>query len=139
MNQQELTQASMAAFLEELHEHIASLNSNLLALEKSPEPTQRQEHLRNLFRAAHTIKGSAQTTNIDLVQRAAHRIEDILSAIRDGKRDFTPDLFSLLYQSADAFEEAGMRLREQRDLSDSPLAQLQSLGARKISRTRATS
>ncbi len=124
MNQQELTQALMAAFLEELPEHIAALNSNLLAIEKSPEPAQRHEHLRNLFRAAHTIKGSAQTTNIDVVQRAAHLLEDILSAIRDSRRDFTPELFAILYQTADAFEEAGMRLREQRDLSDSPLAQL---------------
>jgi two-component system chemotaxis sensor kinase CheA len=124
MTNQELAQALTAAFLEELHEHVATMNTNLLALEKSPDPTQRQAHLKNLFRAAHTIKGSAQAANIDLIQQAAHRLEDILVPIRDGQRDFTPELFALLYQSADAFEEAGMRLREQRDLSDSPLMEL---------------
>ena len=51
MNQQELTQALMAAFLEELHEHIAALNSNLLALEKSPDPAQRKEVLQHHLRA----------------------------------------------------------------------------------------
>src|SRR5207247_691879 len=34
------------------------------------------------------------------------------------------DIFPLLFATADAFEEAGMRLREQQDLSGAPLAEL---------------
>src|SRR5262249_41947419 len=51
-------------------------------------------------------------------------LEEMLAAARDGTAELGPDQFALLFAAADAIEAAGMRLREQRDLSGSPLAEL---------------
>ena len=60
--------------------------------------------------------------NVSAHRGACHRLEEILLAgVRDGRVAFDPELFSLLFATADAIEEAGMRLREQQDLADSPL------------------
>jgi two-component system chemotaxis sensor kinase CheA len=123
MDKSQLAQRLMATFLEELEEHVRSLNRDLLALEKQ---TGREgaEALKSVFRAAHSLKGAARAVNLPLIEQACHRLEELLTAVRDHQRNLEPDLFSLLFATVDGFEEAGMRLREQQDLSASPLAAL---------------
>lgn len=127
MDKQELAQRLMVAFLEELHEHVGAMNRHLLALEKNPPAEQRQALMKELFRSAHTMKGAANANSIRPIEQFCHRLEDILVAVRDGKRTFTDDLFALCFQAADALEEAGSRLREEEDLEDSPLVDLMPL------------
>ena len=80
--------------------------------------------MRTLFRTAHSLKGAARSVSVGLIESACHRLEEILAAVRDGRKSLDADLFVVLFAAADAIEEAGMRLREQRDLSDTPLAAL---------------
>ena len=80
--------------------------------------------MRTLFRTAHSLKGAARSVSVGLIESACHRLEEILAAVRDGKKALDAELFVVLFAAADAIEEAGMRLREQRDLSDTPLAAL---------------
>ncbi len=127
MDKQELAQRLMVAFLEELDEHVGAMNRHLLALEKNPPAEQRQALLKELFRSAHTMKGAANANSIRPIEQFCHRLEDILVAVRDGKRTFTDDLFAICFQAADALEEAGSRLREEEDLDDSPLVDLMPL------------
>jgi two-component system chemotaxis sensor kinase CheA len=124
MDKQELAQRLMAAFLEELHEHVGAMNRHLLALEKNPPAEQRQAMLKELFRSAHTMKGAANANSIRPIEQFCHRLEGILVAVRDGRREFSEDLFAVCFQAADALEEAGSRLREEEDLADSPLVNL---------------
>ena len=56
MDKAKFIQRLMATFVEELEEHVRSLNGDLLALEKSG-PERKAELLKNLFRAAHSLKG----------------------------------------------------------------------------------
>ena len=55
-----------------------------------------------LFRDAHTVKGSARMLGLDGVVEAAHRAEDLLGAVRDGRFDPRKDLVDLLLASAEA-------------------------------------
>ena len=87
MDKHELAQRLMAAFLEELHEHVGAMNRDLMALEKNPPPEQRQALLKELFRAAHTMKGAANANSIRPIELFCHHLEDILIAVRDGKRE----------------------------------------------------
>lgn len=114
----------MATFREELEEHVRTFNQNVLALEKAPPPAEQSERIKTLFRTVHSLKGAARSVNVAVIETACHHLESILSAVRDGHRTLGPDLFALLFAAADAFEEAGMRLRELQDLADSPLAGL---------------
>jgi two-component system chemotaxis sensor kinase CheA len=119
-----LIQRLMRTFLEELDEHVRAFNRDLLALEKNPTEAMRAECLKNLFRTAHSLKGAARSVNVTLIESACHRLESILEKVRDGTLEPGPDLYQLLFCSVDGIEEAGMRLREQHDLADAPLAAL---------------
>ena len=100
------------------------LNRDLLALEKDPLGEERAERVRTLFRTAHSLKGAARSVSVGLIESACHRLEEILAAVRDGRQSLDAELFVVLFAAADAIEEAGMRLREQQDLSGTPLAAL---------------
>jgi two-component system chemotaxis sensor kinase CheA len=122
IDKQELAKRLMATFLEELHEHTGALSDHLLALEKGPGGPERSELLKSLFRSAHSLKGAARAVGVGLVEQVCHRLEDVLADVRDGRRTLTPELVSLFLEAADAIEEAGMRLREEQRLTDSPLS-----------------
>jgi len=121
MDRAKLLERLMATFVGELAEHVRTLNGELLALEKDPGGAGRAERFKTLLRAAHSLKGAARSVNVGLIEEASHRLEDVLLAVRDGRVAPDPGVFALLYAAADAFEEAGMRLREQHDLVGSPL------------------
>ncbi len=124
MDQTRLQERLMTAFLSELDEHARTLNGDLLALEKGLEGPERAERFKGLFRAAHSLKGAARAVNVSLIEEACHRLEEILGAARSGSLLLSAELFALLFEAVDAIEETGVRLREQNDLSNSPLAAL---------------
>jgi two-component system chemotaxis sensor kinase CheA len=124
MDKSKMMQQLMATFLEELEEHVRAFNQDLLALEKSPPAHEQAERYKTLFRTAHSLKGAARSVNVQLIEGACHRLEEILSGVRDRHTVIGAELFSLLFATVDAIEEAGMRLREQQDLADAPLAAL---------------
>ena len=124
MDKAQLIARLKTTFLDELQEHVRALNRELLALEKGPDEADRAARLKELLRTAHSLKGAARSVDLSLIEEACHRLEDLLGSARDEPAAFDPESFALLFATADALEEAGMRLREQRDLDDSPLAVL---------------
>ena len=124
MDRAKLLERLMTTFLGELGEHVRAINEDLLTLEKDPDGPGRTERFKTLLRAAHSLKGAARSVSVNLIEEACHHMEEVLSAARDRKIPLNPDLFRLLFATADAVEEAGMRLREQHDLSDSLLTGL---------------
>jgi two-component system chemotaxis sensor kinase CheA len=121
MEKDKLIKRLMATFLEELAEHVGALNRDLLTLEKETAAARRSELLVSLFRSAHSLKGAARSVGVGPIESACHQMEDVLAAARDGTTALSPEVFSLLFATTDAIEEAGMRLREQHDLSGAPL------------------
>lgn len=104
----------LETFLGELEEQVRTLNADLLALEATPDDA---EHLRSLFRVAHTLKGAARAADVPLIERACHALETLLAAVRDGKTVLEPARFPLLFAAADALEEARRRLGGGGDLT----------------------
>ena len=102
MDKNELARRLMATFLEEVHDHVSNMNRDLLTLEKDPSADERAEALKVLFRSAHSLKGASRAVNIEIIESACHKMEDILAAVRDGQRKFTPPLASLLLRTVDA-------------------------------------
>lgn len=124
MDKTTIMQRLMATFVEELDEHVRTLNQELLALEKHPPAEEWAERFKALFRAAHSLKGAARSVNVDLIEAACHRLEELLTRVQAGQAALDAELVALIFAVADALEEAGMRLREQHDLGDAPLAGL---------------
>jgi two-component system, chemotaxis family, sensor kinase CheA len=109
LNRDELIRRLTATFLEELAEHVRVFNAELLLLEQNPALARREEAIHSLFRAAHSLKGAARAVSATGIESVAHRLEDLLARIRDGRRQLTPDLFRVLFAAADGFESAGRR------------------------------
>ncbi len=85
-------------FLAEAQEHVETLNTGLLTLEREP---QNEQALAETFRAAHSLKGAAATMGYEEITQLAHALEDRLDALRRGKDRFTSELADLLFQAVD--------------------------------------
>ncbi len=86
-------------FLVEAGEHIQNLNSGLLALEKTPED---RSVIDELFRAAHTLKGSAAMMGFQGVSDVGHKAEDMLGLFRSGSIPINRDTLNFLFDCVDA-------------------------------------
>lgn len=89
-------------FLEEAREHLQNLNDGLLRLEQEPED---QEAINEIFRAAHTLKGMAATMGYEQIAELTHRMENLLSKIREEEVKSTQSLSDLLFKCVDTLEE----------------------------------
>jgi two-component system chemotaxis sensor kinase CheA len=120
MDRDRLAQALLATFLEELEGHVASLNRELLALERERAPARAAEHVASLLRILHSVKGAARAASATLVEAACHRMEEVLERVRDEGAG-APEVFELCFTTVDALDDAGRRLAAKQDLAGSPL------------------
>jgi len=69
-------------FYDEASEHLSGAQVVLVELEHDSSDN---ESINTIFRAFHTIKGSAAFLGIKNVEDVAHIVENMLSLVRDGK------------------------------------------------------
>jgi two-component system chemotaxis sensor kinase CheA len=84
-------------FFEEAQEHLDGMESLLLELDLSNPDS---EQLNAIFRAAHSIKGSAGTFGFTDLAEVTHVLENLLDRIRKGELALRPEMI-------DAFLDAG--------------------------------
>ncbi len=94
-----MTTKYLDIFLKEAQEHIDSLRTNLLILEKSPD---NKPLIHELLRNAHTLKGSARMLGFEDISVVGHRMEDFLKEMEDGDRTVEALSIDLLLQGTDA-------------------------------------
>jgi two-component system, chemotaxis family, sensor kinase CheA len=98
--------AFYSQFRDETAENIRVLNEGLLALESlDPGADERRAYIDAIFRAMHTIKGSARLLGFEPVGRVAHTCEHILGAVREGRRELDRTLADDLLRGGDAILE----------------------------------
>lgn len=88
----------LARFIEESREHLNKLNNGLLSLEKNPDDP---ETMNDIFRSAHTIKGSSRMMKLTSIAEMAHKLEDTLDALKGKKIQLSKDVSSLLFRTID--------------------------------------
>ncbi len=88
-------------FIEESEEEIREMEAGLIRLEEDHEDA---ETINIVFRAAHTIKGSAGLVGFENVSNFTHTIENILDRIRNGELKTTKMLISELLNSIDVLK-----------------------------------
>jgi len=86
-------------FIPEAQEYLETITSSLLELEKDPEEV---GELQRLFRAVHTLKGSAYTVGFQSVGDLTHELEDIVDGVLDGRVQLSPELTDRVFQGLDA-------------------------------------
>ncbi|RMF84542.1 MAG: hypothetical protein D6739_05790, partial [Nitrospirae bacterium] len=90
-------------FQEEAGELLETLSEGLLRLEGAGNDP---EVVRDLFRAAHTLKGSAAMMELTAIATAAHRMEDLLGEVQAGQVAVTRPLVDLLLEGVDRIQAA---------------------------------
>lgn len=76
-------QALMGVFLAESQEFLQILETEVLQLESSHTPQTISQSVKALFRAAHSLKGSASMFGFQDLSVAAHCLEDCFGILRD--------------------------------------------------------
>ncbi|HSK20862.1 MAG TPA: response regulator [Longimicrobiales bacterium] len=131
MNDDDLNDRLRATFVQELEEQVRELNRGLLALEQRPSD---HDHVRALFRSAHTIKGAARVAGVPVVERVCHAMESVFANLRDGTQSLSGADFSLLFATCDGLQDAAARLRAAEPLvgsvADALLPQVEALADR---------
>ena len=85
-------------FIEESEDEIRELEAGLIRLEEDRED---EDTINRVFRAAHTIKGSAGLVGFENISNFTHTIENILDRIRKKDLPITNKLISTLLASVD--------------------------------------
>lgn len=83
-------------------ERIQAIDNGLLHLEKYPDDA---AILEAILREAHSLKGDSNMLGQSDIGSLAHQIEHLLTATKQGKEQFTPDLFDRLAQGMDSIRK----------------------------------
>ena len=137
MKKDEFLERLMKTFLGELEEHVEALNHDLLALEKGPPEDERSELVKSLFRAAHTLKGAAESVNVTPIASASHELEGVLATARDEGISLDGDQFELFFAAVDAMAEMGKRLDAKEPIEAGRLSEVTASLAAAAARARA--
>jgi len=85
-------------FFEETSEHLASLETLLVGLDREqPDP----EAMNAIFRAAHSIKGSAGTFGFPDMAAVTHDLETLLDKARKGELVLTEEIVDITLEARD--------------------------------------
>jgi chemosensory pili system protein ChpA (sensor histidine kinase/response regulator) len=88
-------------FIPEAEEHLQAVTECLLALEGHPNA----DDINRLFRAMHTVKGSAAQVGLHRFSAVAHRVEDLIGRLRDGALQPSAEIVDLFLQSVDVLKQ----------------------------------
>ena len=92
-----------SVFLENSADKVQSLSDGLVRLETNPTDL---DLINDLFRHAHSLKGSGATFGMPTVTAIAHGLEEVLDRLRSGRARVTSDTVSAMLTSVDAFNLA---------------------------------
>jgi two-component system chemotaxis sensor kinase CheA len=98
MSEEQLLQV----FIEEANEILADLETNLVELETNPHD---HDLINEIFRALHTLKGSASLTGLTEVADFVHHAEELLDRVRNEELEINSDIISLLLEVSDLIED----------------------------------
>ncbi|SFH86647.1 two-component system, chemotaxis family, sensor kinase CheA [Pseudomonas syringae] len=85
-------------FIVEARELLQAMEESLLQLESDPGD---QDAIGAVFRAAHTIKGSAGLFGLTPIVSFTHIVEDVLDRLREGSVSVNAELIAVLLKSGD--------------------------------------
>ncbi|MEW6248565.1 MAG: chemotaxis protein CheA [Nitrospirota bacterium] len=103
------TQEILKEFLAESEEMIEVLDQRFVALESDPANT---ELLNEIFRAMHSMKGSASFLGFTHLVDVTHRAENILNKLRQGEMAVMPDVVNVILEAIDTIKLLMADIRE---------------------------
>ncbi|HHV30668.1 MAG TPA: chemotaxis protein CheA, partial [Clostridium sp.] len=88
----------IGAFIGEVEEQLQLLENGIVELEQNGETT---EVVQELFRVAHTLKGSSATMGFEKMKTLTHEMENVLDRIRNGFLEISTPVIDVLFECLD--------------------------------------
>jgi chemosensory pili system protein ChpA (sensor histidine kinase/response regulator) len=88
-------------FQPEAEEHLQVVSDCLISLEGNNNP----DEINRLFRAIHTVKGSAAQVGLRRLGGIAHRVEDLIGRLRDAEIESSAAVVDLCLTSVDVLKK----------------------------------
>lgn len=95
-------------FLNEISFLLETYEEHMLGLENDED---KKDHLTQIFRVAHSIKGGAAAVGFQDFSHFAHHVEDLLSVLRNSPEYVNSEAISILLKSGDEFKNRVQMLR----------------------------
>ena len=96
-------------FIVETEEIVEKLDQDLVTLEGRPDDL---DLLNEIFRSAHTIKGTSSFLGFTQMTQLTHLAEDVLNKLRKGELNVNADRMDALLEAADAIKMLLDRIKE---------------------------
>ena len=97
---------ALPTFIAESADLLQQMEDALLVVESESDPS---DSVNAIFRAAHTIKGSAGLFGMDPVVAFTHKVESVLDRVRNGDLPLAGPLLALMLEACD---QIGILVRE---------------------------
>ncbi|MDH4199737.1 MAG: chemotaxis protein CheW [Spirochaetia bacterium] len=97
-------QDEIKIFLDELEENLSFLDDSIIALEEHPDNA---ETLEDIFRVAHTIKGSASFLDLENLVSLGHSMENVFQEFKTGSIKVNKEVIDTLLACKDAIGKIG--------------------------------
>ncbi len=88
----------IGAFLDDLEEQLQLLEHNILELEQNGEEP---EIIQEIFRVAHTLKGSSAAMGFEEMKLLTHEMENVLDKIRNHHLEATKPVINIFFKCLD--------------------------------------
>ncbi len=96
-------------FLADARERIDNLNNAVLQLEeiakRGADEGEKRRIIDQIFREAHTLKGTAATMGFTELSEVAHKMENLFDDIREGRIDISNDIVDIVFEFLDVISE----------------------------------
>lgn len=103
------TNQYLEVFIDESKEHLQSVNSKLLELEKNSNDI---SIVNEIFRSAHTLKGMSATMGYEDLANLTHKMENVLDGIRNQKIIVNTEVLDMIFESVDHLEAMILSIAE---------------------------
>ncbi|MFO7713458.1 Hpt domain-containing protein, partial [Desulfosarcina sp.] len=94
---------TLQMYLEESIEHLADIETDLLAIEEAGADIN-EDLVNKVYRAAHSIKGGAGFMGLTTIKDLTHEMENILGKIRSRDMTPTPEIVNVLLMASDTLK-----------------------------------
>lgn len=88
----------LGAFLDEVDEQLQILEQEVLNLEQDGE---NPETIQNIFRAAHTLKGSSAAMGMEKMKELTHKVENVFDSIRNQQLKVNTAIINVIFECID--------------------------------------
>lgn len=91
----------LSTFKIEAHEHIKTLSSGLIELEKNPSAEVQTDIVETIYRSSHSLKGAARAVNMTDIETICQSLEGVFAVWKQGRIQRSSVLFTTLHHTID--------------------------------------